>query len=117
MAWIRSDLGPIREERSAEYVFYPHHALAPFAPLSPAGQRAAAKLLAAADALVPADSGPLFGAWCVADTDLAVMLQRLLRTRHEIPAHMRAYAEAQWLRSAVQEFLRRPRPTYKAALV
>src|SRR6188768_2865597 len=26
MAWVRSDLMPIREERSAEYVFYPHDA-------------------------------------------------------------------------------------------
>src|ERR1700756_3130948 len=33
MAWLRSDLMPIREERSAEYVFYPHARLAPFAPL------------------------------------------------------------------------------------
>src|SRR5580692_4966735 len=48
MAWIRSDLMPIREERSAQYVFYAHDRLEPYAPLSADGQRAAAKLLAAA---------------------------------------------------------------------
>ncbi len=36
MAWVRSDLGPIREERSSEYVFYFHDGLPPYAPLSPA---------------------------------------------------------------------------------
>ncbi len=59
--------GPIREERSAEWVFYPHGELAPLALLSPAGLRAADKLLAAADTLVFADaaarSAPGPGAW------------------------------------------------------
>src|ERR1700684_3930661 len=76
MAWLRSDLMPIREERSAEYVFYPHEVLAPLAPLSAHAQRSVGKLLAVAEQLIPSDTGPLFGAWCVADTDLAMMLQR-----------------------------------------
>jgi glutathione S-transferase len=116
MAWVRSDLMPIREERSAEYVFYAHDRLRPYAPLSPAGQRAAAKLLAAAERLVPADSGPLFGAWCIADTDLAMMLQRLVKTGHDVPAKIRAYAAAQWTRPAVREFCDHPRPAFDAAV-
>ena len=39
MAWIRSDLMPIREERSAEVVFYPRESLPPWAPLSTAARR------------------------------------------------------------------------------
>ena len=62
MAWVRSDLMPIREERSAEYVFYPHDSLAPYAPLSPAALRALEKLVGFAGRIVPADGGPLFGA-------------------------------------------------------
>jgi glutathione S-transferase len=113
MAWIRSDLMPIREERSAEFVFYPHDRIAPIQPLSPVAQRAVAKLLAAAEVLIPADAGPLFGAWCAADTDLAMMVQRLLKTRHEVSGRVRAYAEGQWKNAAVQEYVSHPRPLFK----
>jgi glutathione S-transferase len=117
MAWVRSDLMPIREERSAEYVFYPHDRLEPFAPLSAAGQRAAGKLLAAAERLVPAGGGPLFGAWCIADTDLAMMLQRLVRTGHDVPARIRGYAEAEFDRPAVRAFVTHERPVFRPALM
>jgi glutathione S-transferase len=116
MAWVRSDLMPIREERSAEYVFYPHAALEPFAPLSAAGRRAAEKLLAVAERLVPNGSGSLFGAWCIADTDLAMMLQRLVMTGHPVSAKVRGYVEAQWQRLAVQEFVAQKRPPYRSAV-
>src|SRR5215470_13643730 len=49
MAWIRSDLMPIREERSTHTFFYKH----PVQPLSPAGKAAAEKLIAAAAAFIP----------------------------------------------------------------
>jgi glutathione S-transferase len=117
MAWLRSDLMPIREERSAQYVFYPHDRLEPFAPLSAAGQRAAAKLLGAADRLVPKDAGALFGAWCIADTDLAMMLQRLVKTGHDVSARIRAYAAAQWQRPAIVEFCAHERPPFQASVM
>ena len=117
MAWLRSDLMPIREERSAEYVFYAHDRLRPFAPLSEAGRRAAAKLLAAAERLVPAGGGPLFGAWCIADTDLAMMLQRLVKTGHDVPPRVRAYAEEQWRRPAVAEFCAHERPPFEPSVM
>ncbi len=115
MAWIRSDLMPIREERLAEYVFYPHAALQPFAPLSREATFAVAKLFAAAERLVPEWAGPMFGAWCIADTDLAMMLQRLVSTGHDVPPRLRQYAEAQWARPAVVEFRAHARPTFAAA--
>jgi glutathione S-transferase len=117
MAWLRSDLMPIREERSAEYVFYAHDRLEPFAPLSAAGQRAAAKLLGAADRLVPKGAGPLFDAWCIADTDLAMMLQRLVKTGHDVPARIRAYAESQWQRPAIVEYCAHERPPFQASVM
>jgi glutathione S-transferase len=115
MAWVRSDLGPIREERSAEWVFYPHAELSPFAPLSDAARRAAEKLFAAADQLVPAGGGSLFGAWCIADTELAMMLQRLVKCGDDVPGRLREFAEAQWQRPAVKEFCGQKRPPFKAA--
>lgn len=117
MAWLRSDLLPIREERSAEYVFYPHDGLPLLAPLSPRAERAADKLLAVAEQVVPPEGGPLFGEWCVADTDLAMMLQRLVKTGHPMPERIRAYAVAEWQRPAVQEFIDQDRPPHQRALV
>jgi glutathione S-transferase len=115
MAWVRSDLMPIREERSAEYVFYPHDRLPPAKPLSRTAQRAARKLVTFAERLVPPDAGPLFGAWCIADTDLAMMLQRLLCTNEAVPGRLRAYAEREWQRPAVQGFVTHERPAHRSA--
>jgi glutathione S-transferase len=109
MAFIRSDLGPLREERSSETVFYPRGA--PLPPLSAAGQAAAGKLIQVAGQLV---SGPrdLFGAWCVADADLAMVLQRLVHNQEVVPAPLRAYAEHQWQRPSVRAYLDHPRAAF-----
>lgn len=117
MAWLRSDLLPLRTERSAEYVFCAHEGLQPLAPLSDAGSRAAAKLLAAAERLVPQGAGALFGAWCIADTDLAMMLQRLVATGSDVPAKIRAYADAQWERPSVRDFRAHARPPHQRAVM
>ncbi|HVZ89304.1 MAG TPA: glutathione transferase [Polyangia bacterium] len=113
MAWVRSDLGPIREERSAEHVFYPPEALAPVAPLSPAARGALDKLVGFCERLIPADGGSLFGAWSIADTDLAMMLQRLVKTGEALPARVRAFAEREWQRPSVAAFVNQPRPAYQ----
>jgi glutathione S-transferase len=102
MAFLRSDLGPLRAERSSETVFYPRTASPP--PLTTAGQQAADKLVRVAGQLVGAP-GNLFGAWCLADTDLAMMLQRLVHNGDPVPAPLAAYAEHQWQRASVRAFL------------
>jgi glutathione S-transferase len=116
MAWVRSDLMPIREERSAEYVFYPLTALPPYAPLSRGALRAVDKLVSFAARVVPADGGPLFGAWSIADTDLAMMLQRLVKTGEPLPDHLRAFAEREWQRPSVQAYANVPRPPHRPSL-
>jgi glutathione S-transferase len=117
MAWVRSDLLALREERSSEYVFYPpeaHSAAMPtLAPLSPRAERAARRLLEAADALIPASAGSIFGAWCIADTDLAMMLQRLGRTGYPLPDKIRRYVDGQWQRPSVVAFIGQLRPPYE----
>jgi glutathione S-transferase len=108
MAWIRSDLMPIRDERSTYTIFY-----APTdRPLTPVAEAAAARLLRVATAVIPANGGPLFGAWCLADTDLAVMLNRLVANGHDVPAVVRTYVEGQWARRSVRRWVERERPTY-----
>src|SRR5262249_34564720 len=72
-AWMRSDFMPIREERSAETIFYTPAT----APLSERALRAANKLLTAVEALLSPGATTLFGKFCIADADLTFMLQRL----------------------------------------
>jgi glutathione S-transferase len=45
-----------------------------------------------------------------------MMLQRLAKTSHPLPKKLRAFAEAQWERPAVQEFVRHARPPYAPAI-
>ena len=104
-AWLRSDLMPIRQERSTEVVFFGRR----FAPLSDAGQAAAARLFAAADALLTPGSDHLFGDWCIADTDLALMLNRLVLHGDPVPERLASYARRQWERPSVQRWVALPR--------
>jgi glutathione S-transferase len=108
---VRSDVGALRDERSSEYVFFPPTALALPPPLSDAGTRAAEKVVRIATTLIPARGGPLFSAWCIADTDLAMMLWRLSRTGYPLPDKVRNFADAEWERPSVREFVGKPRPS------
>lgn len=105
MAWIRSDLMALREERPTTTMFYTPATT----PLSAAGAAAAESLVRVADAVVPETSESLFGAWSIADADLTFMLHRLLLNDHSVPEHIRAYAERQWQRPSVQEYVTRER--------
>jgi glutathione S-transferase len=97
---------PIRQERSTEVVFYgPTDA-----PLSTGALHAAQKLFKAAEALVAHDADHLFGSWCIADVDLALMLNRLVLNGDPVPARLADYAKRQWDRPSVQEWVKLPRP-------
>lgn len=105
-AWLRSDLMPIRQERSTEVVFYrPSHT-----PLSAEARACAQRLFFVADALLKDGSENLFGDWCIADTDLALMLNRLVLNGDTAPEKLAAYARLQWQRPSVQLWVHRPRP-------
>jgi glutathione S-transferase len=105
-AWLRSDLLPIRQERSTEVVFYGTRG----GPLGEAGRAAAQKLYSAADTLLPDGNANLFGKWCIADTDLALMLNRLVLNDDPVPAKLIEYARRQWERPSVQEWVALDRP-------
>jgi len=105
-AWLRSDLLPLREERPTRTVFR----RAAVKPLGPAAQAAAGRLLRAAESLVPEGAAALFGAFTIADADLALMLQRLLANGDPVPARLRAYVAAIWQRPSVREFVDHSRP-------
>ncbi|SUG92539.1 glutathione-S transferase [Salmonella enterica subsp. enterica] len=75
------------------------------APLSEAGKASAAKLFATAEALLGQGTQNLFGEWCIADTDLALMINRLALHGDDVPASLAAYATFQWQRASVQRFI------------
>jgi glutathione S-transferase len=104
-AWIRSDFMPIREERSTEVVF----GKTTHRPLSDAAQAEVGKLFKAADSLIKSNAANLFDNWCIADTDLALMLNRLVLNGDEVPEKLKAYAYHQWQRSSVQLWVNRER--------
>lgn len=99
-AWIRSDLQPLRAERSTETLFLG----APVHPLGEAARRAADTLVAAAQTWLPEGARTLFGHWTIADLDLAVVLARLVRNRDPVPASLAAYVEHHWSHPAIAEW-------------
>ncbi len=108
MAWVRSDLMSIREERSAETIFY-----APATePLSSKAQQAAAKLLAATEALLAPGATSLFGKFTIADADLTFMLQRLGKSGHPLGDKVQRFVDAVWSRPGVRKWWDRKRPTF-----
>lgn len=107
-AWIRSDLMPLREARSANTLFYERAG----APLSPDGRAAADKLIRVVDRILPRDAQHLTGDWCIADSELAFMLHRLILNGDSIPDRLRRYAECQWQRPTVREWVERERLPY-----
>lgn len=105
-AWLRSDLMPIRQERSTEVVFYG----AKRPPLSAAARESAQKLFAAAESLLPRGAENICGQWTIADVDLALMLNRLILNGDSVPERLVAYAKQQWLRPTVQLWVNQRRP-------
>jgi len=104
-AWIRSDFMAIREERSTEVIFGKPTG----SPLSEKAKAETLKLFAAADKLIRNDTTNLFEAWCIADTDLALMLNRLVLNGDDVPEKLSAYARHQWERPSVQLWVNQKR--------
>jgi glutathione S-transferase len=100
-AWLRSDLMPIRAERPTEVVFLAADA----APLSDAARAAADTLFAAAGALLDHGGEHLFAHWCIADLDLALMINRLALSGDPVPPRLAEYAAHQWARPSARRWI------------
>ena len=106
-AWLRSDLLPIREERSTSTLFVPGKKAS--APLSSSAKLAVDRLIKATESLIKPGQLYLFGAWSIVDTDLALMLNRLLHNGDPLPEHLASYVRYQWARESVQSWVQSPR--------
>jgi glutathione S-transferase len=110
-AWLRSDLMPIRQERSTEVVF-----CRPVdRPLSDEAKASAARLFAAGFELLAGHRDTLFDRWSIVDVDLALMLNRLVLNGDAVPDHLATYARKQWQRPSVQQWVCRARPPIQPA--
>jgi glutathione S-transferase len=105
LGWLRSDLAALRNERPTSSIFFEHVTK----PLGEAARTDAEKLASIATALLGGRS-QLFGAWSIADHDLALAIMRLVANGDVVPAPLRAYAEAQWRRPSVAAWVERARP-------
>lgn len=106
-AWLRSDFMPIRSERPTIVLFYGPSAT----PLSVEAHEAAQILFAGATALLAHGGQHLCGSeWCIADVDLALMLNRLVLNGDPVPDDLAAYASRQWQRPSVQAWISQARP-------
>ena len=108
MAWVRSDLLPLKEVRPTTTMFYEHATTA----LEGEGRKSADKLIRVTEQCLSHGGPTLFERWSIADADLAFHLHRLVQSGDELPPRVRAYAEAQWARPAVKEFVQHPRKPY-----
>ncbi|MFD1802280.1 glutathione transferase [Mixta tenebrionis] len=100
-AWLRSDFMPLRQQRPGEVLF----AGKKYSPLTEDARQSAATLIEGAQRLLGAGQQNLFGEWSIADTDLAVMLNRLALHGDELPDNLAYYAWFQWQRASVQLWL------------
>lgn len=104
-AWLRSDLLVIRKERPADLIYFGPRDT----PLSAEAQSAVQRLYFVAAHLLEDGVEHLFGEWSIADTDLAIMLNRLLANGDPMPALLADYVRRQWQRDSVQAWLDQPR--------
>jgi len=100
-AWLRSDLLVIRKERPADLIYFGKKET----PLSDDAQAAVARLFFVADRLLEEGADHLFGDWSIADTDLAIMLNRLLANGDRVPQRLAAYVRRQWDRDSVRAWM------------
>jgi glutathione S-transferase len=106
LGWLRSDLLALRDERPTTTMFFERSTK----PLSEKARAAADKLVRVAESVVPRGEGDLFGAWSIADADLAFMLHRLILNDDEVPERLVRYAARQWSRPSLRGFVEHERP-------
>jgi glutathione S-transferase len=100
-AFLRSDLGPLREERTTSTLFLGEQAK----PLSADGRASAEKLIQVAERLLPPGASFIAGSFSPGDADLALMLQRLVANGDPCPERLAAWARTIFARPSIRAWL------------
>ncbi len=103
--YLRTDFLPLRAERPTSTIWFSRTTVK----LTPAAVEAAARLVEFVEPLLAHGRPTLFESWCIADADLALMLQRLNLNGDPLPSKLKAYAEANWQRPSVAKWNALPR--------
>ena len=101
MSMLRTSLFALREDRPTSTVFGRPNPR----PLSDHARDDAAELERLALAVLPDDRPAMFGAWCIADIDLALALMRLIANGDPLDRRLTTYALAQFERKSVHRFV------------
>jgi glutathione S-transferase len=100
MSALRTSFFALREERPTSGIFGTPDPN----PMSEQAQAEADELVRIASALIRPGATSMFGAWCIADADLALALMRLVASGDPVPPALAEYTAAQWRRASVQKF-------------
>ena len=100
-AFLRSDLLPLRSERSTSSLFEGDAVR----PLTAEGRASAEKLFGVAEKVLPAGASFIGGTFSPGDADLALMLQRLVANGDPCPDRLAAYARAVFGRPSIRAWL------------
>ncbi|MFZ5442054.1 MAG: glutathione transferase [Myxococcota bacterium] len=103
--WLRTDFMAIREQRPTSTIWFQRATQ----PLTAGAEDAIDRLIEGVEPLLAHGRPTLFAEWCIADVDLALMLQRLNLNGHALPPKLKAYAEANWARPSVAKWNALPR--------
>lgn len=101
MSFLRTSLFALREERPTSSVF----GRPTIKGMSDKGKADAAELLRVAEALIKPKATTMFDEYCIADSDLALCLMRLIANEDPVPSHIVDYALAQFDRRSVKRYI------------
>jgi len=101
MSFLRTSLFTLREARPTSSVFGRPNPR----PLTERAREESAELERIALAMLPDDRPAMFGTWCIADTDLALALMRLIANQDPLDRRLVSYALAQFDRRSVHRFV------------
>lgn len=103
--WLRTDLLALRQARPTTTLWFQRATT----PLPPEARDAADRLVRVLEPLLQHGQPTLFAAWCIADADVALMLQRLNLNGDPLPPKLKTYAEANWARPSLMKWHALPR--------
>jgi glutathione S-transferase len=114
LSWYRCGFQALREERSTETVFFSAELRAK-EPLSAKALDEVADWMNALRSWLKPGAAFLFeGRWTIADSETALMLQRLIRNGDPVEERLVEYADRIWQRASAAEFVDYPRGPYRS---
>lgn len=114
LSWYRCGLQALRKERSTETVFYPGQ-LKLDGPLSTEARDETEEWMRFLNTLRKPGEKFLFeNRWTIADTETALMLQRLIRNGEKLDSDWKEYAHRMWERPSMKEFVEKKRAPFRS---